>query len=80
MDTKKKKKKFKDMMGPPYIKEPMGPPKSLKRTAKQRMEYERKLKRYKDQLKRYNSKAKRTVKRSLIPAEPRNTPYRVPQG
>ena len=48
------------MMGPPYIKEPMGPPKSLMRKKKR--------------------KAKRAIKRSLIPAEPRNTPYRVPQG
>lgn len=60
MDTKKKKKKFKDMMGPPYIKEPMGPPKSLMRKKKR--------------------KAKRAMKSSLIPAEPRNTVYRVPQG
>ena len=60
MDTKKKKSKFKEMMGPPYIKEKMGPPKSLMRKKKR--------------------KAKKGIKRSLIPAEPRNTPYRVPQG
>ena len=48
------------MIGPPYIKEKMGPPKSLMRKKKR--------------------KAKRAIKRSRIPAEPRNTPYRVPQG
>lgn len=36
----KKKSKFKEMMGPPYIKEKMGPPKSLmrkKRKAKKKI-------------------------------------------
>jgi hypothetical protein len=36
MDTKKKKSKFKEMMGPPYIKEKMGPPKSLMRKKKRK--------------------------------------------
>ena len=30
--------------------------------------------------KKKKRKAKRAMKRSLIPAEPRNTVYRVPQG
>lgn len=147
MDTKKKKKKFKDMMGPPYIKEPMGPPKSLKKysygytdnlprygylgrnnpkglESRRPDPYEgmteepphrgggeydwskgqakginlsREMKDFKkenramkkgksltdvllEKDKKKKRKAKRSVKRMLIPAEPRNTPYRVPQG
>jgi len=146
MDTKKKKKKFKDMMGPPYIKEPMGPPKSLKKysygytdnlprygylgrnnpkglESKRPDPYEgmteepphrgggeydwakeargidlsKEMKDFKkenramkkgksltdvllEKDKKKKRKAKRAMKRSLIPAEPRNTPYRVPQG
>ena len=146
MDTKKKKKKFKDMMGPPYIKEPMGPPKSLKKysygytdnlprygylgrnnpkglESKRPDPYEgmtkepphrgggeydwakeargidlsKEMKDFKkenramkkgksltdvllEKDKKKKRKAKRAMKRSLIPAEPRNTVYRVPQG
>jgi hypothetical protein len=146
MDTKKKKKKFKDMMGPPYIKEPMGPPKSLKKysygytdnlprygylgrnnpkglESKRPDPYEgmteepphrgggeydwakeargidlsKEMKDFKkenramkkgksltdvllEKDKKKKRKAKRAMKRSLIPAEPSNTPYRVPQG
>jgi len=149
MDTKKKKSKFKEMMGPPYIKEPMGPPKSLKKYSygytdnlprygylgrknpkglesrrpdpyegmefeprfrgggmayarrqkakAQAIDLDKEMKDFKKEnraMKKGKSlsevlsekddkkkrKAKRGVKRSLIPAEPRNTPYRVPQG
>ena len=91
MDTKKKRK-FKEMMGPPdprysnrfnmsgdpqYGYGGTNNPRSRKESKRLSKVFGVDLRKPK---KKRTPKAKRAIKRSLIPAEPRNTVYRVPQG